>query len=169
LGHILDLLTSTALWLEEVHGLGYAVNDLKNGNIMLSRRGQFKAIDLDAYSPIFSALDKLPDFFFLAVSSLQLITRGCAWDGSTTSSAIKELLADAGAVERRLLEIWPYGDLLIQSRGRVATADITSFFALFIDDARSGKFAEDPTRFTAAIDNLIYLKRSLSTEEMVLQ
>jgi hypothetical protein len=169
LGHIMDLLTSTALWLEEVHQLGYAVNDLKNGNVMMSRRGQFKAIDLDSYSRIFSHLDKLTDFFFLAVSSLQLVTRGCAWEKSATASEIRELLADPGAVERRLLEIWPYGDLSAQSSGRVATREVAEFFAKFIDDARSGLFAEDPRRFTDAIDNLIFLKRRLSTEEMVLQ
>ena len=169
LGHIMDLLTSTALWVEEVHGLGFAVNDLKNGNVMMSRRGQFKAIDLDSYSRVFSHLDKLPDFFFLAVSSLQLVTRGCAWEKSATASEIKELLADPGAVERRLLEIWPYGDLAAQSGGRVATGEATGFFAKFIDNARSGLFAEDPAQFTAAIDALIFLKRRLSTEEMVLQ
>lgn len=169
LGHIMDLLTSTALWLEEVHSLGYAVNDLKNGNVMMSRRGQFKAIDLDSYGRIFSHLDKLTDFFFLAVSSLQLVTRGCAWDKSATSSEIKELLADPGAVEGRLLEIWPYGDLSALSGGRVTTGDVTGFFARFIDSARSGLFAEDPAQFTGAIDNLIFLKRRLSTEEMVLQ
>jgi DNA-binding helix-hairpin-helix protein with protein kinase domain len=47
----MDLLTSIVLWLEEVHALGYAVNDLKNGNLMVSRRGQLKGIDLDTYSP----------------------------------------------------------------------------------------------------------------------
>ena len=169
LGHIMDLLTSTALWLEEVHGLGFAVNDLKNGNVMMSRRGQFKAIDLDSYGRIFSHLDKLTDFFFLAVSSLQLVTRGCAWDKSATSSEIKELLADPGAVERRLLAIWPYGDLAVLSDGRVTTGDVTGFFARFIDSARSGLFAEDPAQFTNAINTLIFLKRRLSTEEMVLQ
>jgi hypothetical protein len=169
LAHIMDILTSTALWLEEVHHLGYAVNDLKNGNVMMSRRGQFKAIDLDSYSRGFSHLDKLPDFFFLAVSSLQLVTRGCGWDKSATAPEIRELLANPGAVERRLLEIWPYGDLGTQSDGRIATGDVTGFFARFIDDARSGRFAEEPQRFTDAIDTLIYLKRRLSTEEMVLQ
>ncbi len=169
LGHIMDVLTSTALWLEEVHHLGYAVNDLKNGNVMMSRRGQFKAIDLDSYSRIYSHLDKLPDFFFLAVSSLQLVTRGCGWEKSATTSEIKELLADPGAVERRLVEIWPYGDLAAHSEGRISTEDVTAFFARFIDDARSGRFAGEPQRFTDAIDTLIYLKRRLSTEEMVLQ
>ncbi|MCK9590344.1 MAG: hypothetical protein M0Q93_13425, partial [Terrimicrobiaceae bacterium] len=169
LNHALDLLTSTVLWLEEVHNLGFAVNDLKNGNVMLSRRGQFKAIDLDSYSRIYSCLDKLPDFFFLAVSSLQLVTRGSAWEKSARSSDIRALLADPGAVERRLLEVWPYGDIAVQSAGRVTTADVTRFLAGFIDDARSGRFAEDPGRFTAAIDALIFLKRRLTAEEMVLQ
>jgi hypothetical protein len=136
---------------------------------MLSRRGQFKAIDLDSYSRIFSPLDKLTDFFFLAVSSLQLVTRGCAWNKSATSSEIKELLADPGAVERRLNGIWPYGDLADRSGGRITTAEMTGFFARFIDNARTGLFAEDPTQFSSAIDSLIFLKRRLSTEEMVLQ
>ena len=169
LAHVMDLLTSTALWLEEVHSLGFAVNDLKNGNIMLSRRGQFKAIDLDSYSRIFSHLDKLPDFFFLAVSTLQLVTRGCAWEKSAASPELRQLLADPGGLGRRLFEIWPYGDLAVQSDGRLTTSDVTEFFAGFIDDARSGHFAEDPQRFTDAIDALIFLKRRLSTEEMVLQ
>lgn len=169
LSHILDLLTSTALWLEEVHHLGFAVNDLKNGNVMVSRRGQFKAIDLDSYSRIFSSLDKLPDFFFLAVSSLQLVTRGCGWEKTATTSEIKELLADPGAIEQRLHQIWPYGDLASQSGGRVATAEVIGFVAGFIDDARSGVFAENPRRFSDSIDALIFLKRRLSTEEMVLE
>lgn len=169
LSHILDLLTSKALWIEEVHGLGYAINDLKNGNVMMSRRGQFKAIDLDSYSPVFSPLDKLPDFFFLAVSALQLVARGCAWGESARTSEIKELLSNPGAIERRLNEIWPYGDLSQTSGGRVGTAEVTGFFAGFIDDARSGRFANEPGRFTRAIDALIYLKRRLSIEQMVLQ
>jgi hypothetical protein len=169
LGQIMDLLTSTVLWLEEVHHLGYAVNDLKNGNVMMSRRGQFKAIDLDSYSPVFSNLDKRPDFFFLAVSSLQLVTRGCAWESDATSTEIKSLLADADAVQNRLLQIWPYGDLEKQSDGRVSTAEVTGFFARFIDDSRSGRFSADPGLFSRAIDNLINLKRRLSTSEMILQ
>ncbi len=169
LSQILDLLTSKALWIEEVHDLGYAVNDLKNGNVMMSRRGQFKAIDLDSYSPVFTHLDKLPDFFFLAVSALQLIARGCAWDQSARSSEIRELLSSPGAIEKRLGEIWPYGDLRAVSGGRVETSEVTRFFARFIDDARSGKFASEPESFTQAIDALIFLKRRLTTEEMILQ
>ncbi len=169
LSQILDLLTSKALWIEEVHSLGFAVNDLKNGNVMMSRRGQFKAIDLDSYSRVFSHLDKLPDFFFLAVSALQLVTHGCGWNRVAGSADIKELLSDPGAVGRRLREIWAYGDLSLQSGGRVTTGEVTEFFARFIDDARSGVFANEPERFTQAINALIFLKRRLTTEEMVLQ
>lgn len=169
LSQILDLLTSKALWIEEVHALGFAVNDLKNGNVMMSRRGQFKAIDLDSYSPVFSAMDKLPDFFFLAVSTLQLIARGCAWGQAARSSEIHELLSTPGAIAARLKEIWPYGDLKPASGGRVASDEVIQFFARFIDEARSGAFASEPESFTKAIDALIYMKRRLTTEEMVLQ
>ena len=169
LSHIMDLLTSTSLWLEEVHSLGYAVNDLKNGNVMLSRRGQFKAIDLDSYSRIFSDFDKLPDFFFLAVSTLQLITRGCIWEKTPSSTEIKQLLAEEGAVKHLLNDIWPFGDLAAQSGGRVSTWEVIGFFAQFIDDARSGEFAKHPALFYKAINGLIFLKRQLTTEEMVLQ
>ena len=41
---VLDLLTSVLLWMEDVHAIGYAINDLKNGNLMMSRRGQLRAL-----------------------------------------------------------------------------------------------------------------------------
>ena len=50
LGRFLDLLTSVLLWVEEIHNLNYAVNDLKGGNIMIGRRGQLKGIDMDSYA-----------------------------------------------------------------------------------------------------------------------
>jgi len=40
---VLDLLTSVLLWLEDVHSIGYAINDLKNGNLMMSRRVSSRA------------------------------------------------------------------------------------------------------------------------------
>jgi len=164
LGQILDLLTSKALWVEEVHRLGFAVNDLKNGNVMLNRRGQFKGIDLDAYSRIHSHLDKLPDFFFLGVSVLQLVTRGCAWGKVAAAADMRQLLGDAGALERKLLDLWPFGEIA----GGGGKVEIARFFSGFVDDARSGRFAEDPARFSAAIDAIIGMKRRLAGNEMVL-
>ncbi len=73
LSQTLDLLTSILLWLEEIHQLNYAVNDLKNGNLMVSRRGQLKGIDLDSYSLIVDPLDRATDYFFLAVSLVLLL------------------------------------------------------------------------------------------------
>ncbi|HWZ91467.1 MAG TPA: hypothetical protein VNW92_21545, partial [Polyangiaceae bacterium] len=70
---VLDLLTSVLLWMEGVHEVGYAINDLKNGNLMMSRRGQLKGIDLDSYAPVHSPKDKVTDFMFLAVSVILLL------------------------------------------------------------------------------------------------
>lgn len=169
LAQTLDILTSKALWLEEVHGLGLAVNDLKNGNIMLNRRGQFKGIDLDSYSPVFSPIDKIPDFFFLAMSALQMITRNCEWNVVPDPSALKELLAEPERLERRLSAIWPYGSLENESHGRLTKGDIVHFIVGFVEDARTGRFAREPGRFSQAIDALVFKKRCLSTEEMVLE
>ena len=165
ISQMLDLLTSKALWVEEVHEIGYAVNDLKNGNVMINRRGQFKGIDLDAYSPIFSKLDKLPDFFFLAISALQLVTHRAG----TSTSGLKSMIADPGALTRHLLETWPYKDLSIQSDGRVSNAEMAEFLVSFIENSRSGHFAAEPEAFSNAIDRLIFLKRSLAREEIVLE
>src|SRR6516225_12281501 len=71
---ILDLVSSILLCLMEVHGLRYAINDLKNGNLMMSRRGQLKGIDLDSYAPVHSTRDKVTDFMFLAVSLVLLLS-----------------------------------------------------------------------------------------------
>ena len=68
-----------------------------------------------------------------------------------------------------LNDIWPFGDLAAQSGGRVSTWEVIGFFAQFIDDARSGEFAKHPALFYKAINGLIFLKRQLTTEEMVLQ
>lgn len=162
---MLDLLTSKALWVEEVHEVGYAVNDLKNGNVMINRRGQFKGIDLDSYSPIFSKLDKLPDFFFLAISALQLVTHRAG----TSTSGLKAMITDPNALTRYLLETWPYKDLSIQSDGRVSNAEMAAFLVSFIENCRSGHFAAEHDAFSEAIDRLIFLKRSLAREEIILE
>lgn len=167
LAHLLDILTSKALWVEEVHRLGFAINDLKNGNVMINRRGQFKGIDLDSYSPVFSPLDRLPDFFFLAVSGLQLITGGHSLD--LPPSGLGSPLADSRVLTAFLSKHWPYGDLAEVSDGRITAAEIVNYLVDFINLAKSGAFAEEPGRFTEAINRLISIKRLLSNEEMVLE
>ena len=164
LQQLLDILVSKVLWVEEVHALGFAINDLKNGNVMINRRGQFKGIDLDSYSPVFSHLDKLPDFFFLAISAIQLIGGNLF-----AKESLAEGHSEAGALGERLRANWAHGDMHSLSQGRLKTEDVIGFFEGFIGDARSGRFAEDPARFTQAIDTLIRIKRFLADDEIVLE
>jgi len=167
LSQTLDLLTSVLLWLEEIHHLGYAINDLKNGNLMLSRRGQLKGIDLDAYSPIFSPLDKLTDFYFLAVSLALLLVNlaDCSGDGAEINPAT---LQDSDALRRIIGNRWPLGDVANISSGRVQTPEVLDLLIELIAHGRDRTYLDNPSRFTADIDQLIYLKRRIFLEEIVL-
>lgn len=166
LADMLDLLVSKTLWVEEVHGLGFAVNDLKNGNVMINRRGQFKAIDLDAYSRIFSHLDKMPDFFFLAVSTVQLLTAG---QGDLGAGHMKSLFGDSELLRTFLREQWNFREVPAIREGRFDREELVGFLVRFVEDARTGEFSREPAAFRAAIDALILLKRRLGNQEMVLE
>jgi len=167
LSQAFDVMTSTLLWLEECHGLGFAINDLKNGNLMMSRRGQLKGIDLDTYSPIRTPLDKLPDFFFLAVTlllfALRILTNGD--DGNIRASG---LLGDMNALHTMLNGIWRFGDLSAATDGRLETKEVILWLMRIIEQSRDGTFAHEPEIFTHEIDQLIRMKRALINEEMVL-
>ena len=112
---VLDLLTSVLLWMEGVHEVGYAINDLKNGNLMMSRRGQLKGIDLDSYAPVHSPKDKVTDFMFLAVSVILLLFsapvanrgRNVPWE---------ELIESEAQLRAGLIEAWPFGNVEASQR-----------------------------------------------------
>jgi hypothetical protein len=167
LSQALDLLTSILLWLEEIHQLNYAVNDLKNGNLMVSRRGQLKGIDLDAYSLITNPMDRVTDFFFLAVSLLLLLLNikkahdepmfGC--EGLMHS---RESLRDA------LGGTWPFADVGQVSSGRVTTDQTIELLVDLIQRSRDHSYAQAPDLFTDDIDRLITLKRTIFGTEIVL-
>lgn len=167
LSQALDVITSTLLWLEEVHGLNYAINDLKNGNLMVSRNGQLKGIDLDTYSPVFTPLDKLPDFFFLAITVLLFVLRVITV-GHDEDIKASGLLSDMDALHNILREKWRFGDLEAITHGRVNSEEVIHWIMNLIDESRNGNFAHDPEKFTACIDQLIHIKRGLINEEMVL-
>jgi hypothetical protein len=167
LSQALDLITSELLWIEEVHSLGFAVNDLKNGNLMLSRRGQFKAIDLDTYSPARKPDDKRPDYFFLAVTLLLFSLRIMAGKKDASIQA-HGLLGDTAAMQKMLRSIWGYGEIANISDGRVHTHEVITWLVRTMDDARSGLFANEPVAFSQRIDDLINIKRRLTHEEMIL-
>jgi len=167
LSQFLDVMTSTLLWLEECHNLNFAINDLKNGNLMISRRGQLKGIDLDTYSPVSGPLDKLPDFFFLAVTLLLFILRVLT-AGHDENIKAGGLLGHPAELNRLLCEIWRFGDLAKITGGRVESNQIIGWILHTIENSRSGAFAHEPEMFTQSIDALIRLKRNLVNEEMVL-
>ena len=167
LSQSLDVITSTLLWLEECHGLNFAINDLKNGNLMISRNGQLKGIDLDTYSPVFTPLDKLPDFFFLAITVLLFILRVLTGEEEENIKA-SGLLSNMDALKNILVKYWRFGDLEKQTNGRVRSEEVLIWMMQLIDKSRDGTFAHEPEAFTACIDQLIHIKRGLVNEEMVL-
>jgi hypothetical protein len=166
----MDLLTSIVLWLEEVHALGYAVNDLKNGNLMVSRRGQLKGIDLDTYSPIRSATDRMPDFYFLSVSLLlYYLGLSEAQAGDVGKALDNPLLRDRDVLRSRLEAHWDDRvDVVALSDGRVRRGEVLDMLLDLVLRCRDNTYAKEPEAFSADIDRLIHLKRRLSLEEIVL-
>ncbi len=160
---LFDLLVSKMLWVEEIHRLGFAVNDLKNGNVMITRRGQFKGIDLDAYSRIFSPLDKLGDFLFLSVATAQLLTAG-----RPGAESLKNLVSDTRQLRGFLLKNWE-GEIHAATDAAPSAEDLAGFVCDFVESARCGEFSNEPETFTQSIDRLIALKRRLGNQEMVLE
>ncbi len=163
---VLDLLTSVLLWLEEVHQIGFANNDLKNGNLMMSRRGQLKGIDLDSYSKTHSPKDKMTDFMFLAVSLILLVfnapvtdrDRGVPWE---------ELIESEERLRARLVAAWPFGDVEALSQGRVSHQDLTNLVVDLVQRSRQLVYAKRPDVFGQDIARLLDLKRRLLYEEFV--
>ena len=134
LAQTLDLLTSILLWLEEVHQRDFAVNDLKNGNLMISRRGQLKGIDLDAYSPIKGTTDRVTDFFFLATSLTMLLLNLYR----TTAEPLigcEGLLQLRDALREAIQRSWAFGDVSAVSDARVETVEVIDLLVDLIERA----------------------------------
>lgn len=164
---VLDLMTSILLWVEKIHQLGYAVNDLKGGNIMISRRGQLKGIDMDSYSRVQSTYDLMADFFFLAVTLWLFLRylRGKKWRMRAKDD---RTIRDPETIRQKLINHWPFGDVEAISRGRVTRDELLDFFVDLISRCRGSTYAYEPTLFTEDINRLINLKRRVFVEEIVL-
>jgi len=162
----LDILTSVMLWLEEVHELGYAINDLKNGNLMISRRGQLKGIDLDSYSRIHTPADRATDFYFLSVSALMMLL---AREGREPSTATRDVFqSNPETLREDILANWPFGDVGRESGGRVETEDVVRFLVRLVKRCRDRSYAHEPESFREDVDGLIRMKRSIQLQEIVL-
>ncbi|RYZ05617.1 MAG: hypothetical protein EOO73_19190 [Myxococcales bacterium] len=163
---VLDLLTSVLLWLEEVHQVGFANNDLKNGNLMMSRRGQLKGIDLDSYSKTHSPKDKMTDFMFLAVSLILLVFNAPITDRDRRVPW-EELIESEERLRARLATAWPFGDVEALSQGRVSHEDLTNLVVDLVQRSRQLVYAKRPELFAQDIARLLDLKRRLLFEEFV--
>jgi hypothetical protein len=163
---VLDLLTSVLLWLEEVHRVGFANNDLKNGNLMMSRRGQLKGIDLDSYSKTHSPKDKMTDFMFLAVSLVLLVFNAPVTDRDR-HVPWEELIESEQRLRAHLAAAWPFGDVERFSQGRVARDELTDLMVDLVQRSRQLTYAKRPELFSQDIGRLLDLKRRLLFEEFV--
>lgn len=167
LPQLLDILTSILLWLEECHSLGFAIHDLKNGNLMINRNGQLKGIDLDSYAPAFSPLDKMADFVFLSVAFLMLYFNA-AKDPGEANPLSHHVLSDPAALRKLFDDQWPFESINERSGGRVSDEAIRMFFRDLVLRARTNLYGNEPGLFSSDIERLIRLKRLAFFEETVL-
>jgi hypothetical protein len=155
------------LWLEEVHHVGFANNDLKNGNLMMSRRGQLKGIDLDSYSKTHSPKDKMTDFMFLAVS-LVLLLFSAPITNRGRNVPWEELIESEERLRGGLSNAWPFGDVQAMSQGRVTREELTDLLVDLVQRSRRLVYAKQPQLFSQDIVRLMDLKRRLLFEEFVI-
>lgn len=167
LSQTMDLQTSIFLWVEKVHAMGYAINDLKNGNLMVSRRGQLKGIDLDAYSRTDSPIDKLSDFLFLS-TSLLLYLLHVSGQNQATALTVERMLRSRDALRQGMEESWAFEEVGKLSHGRVQNDDVIELLVDLITRCRTRSYLDDPSCFTDDIDRWIRLKRTIFAEELVL-
>lgn len=164
---MLDLLTSVLLWLDDVHRVGYAINDLKNGNLMMSRRGQLKGIDLDSYAPVLSPRDKVTDFMFLAVS-LVLLLFSAPVANRGFHPPWERLVESEEELRRGLAHAWPFGDVEALSSGRVHHDELSAVIIDLIHRSRNLSYTKRPESFSEDVGRLIDIKRRLVLEELVI-
>lgn len=167
LSQCLDLITSMLLWVEEIHQIGYAINDLKNGNLMVSRRGQLKGIDLDSYEPASTPAQRTPDFVFLAVT-LVILLLNVRRTGADPLAADSRLTRDYKSLRKFLNEQWSFGDVAVLSGGRTRRSDLMDLFIELVQGCRDHSFAQDPEAFTRFVDKFICVKRLTFLDEFVL-
>ena len=168
LNETIDIMVSVLLWVEKVHNLGYAINDVKTGNVMMNCRGQIKGIDLDFYQKALPLPQGfMQDFFLLSWVCLLLFINAPRKDPLPS-----ELLKDevGGALQNGedflrdvLLEKWKFADL--------SRKDANLFLDCFVDiifRSRFNTYGTKPDLFKQDINRLIYLKRLFFEREIVL-
>jgi len=168
LNETIDVMVSMLLWVEKVHGLKYAINDVKTGNVMMNCRGQIKGIDLDFYqrAPSFPQAF-MQDFFLLSWVCLLLIINAPRTEplppGLLKDNFGGALQSGANYLRDALFEEWAFADL--------SRKDAIVFLDCFVDiifRSRSNTYGTNPDLFKQDIDRLIYLKRLFFERVIVL-
>ena len=164
---VLDVLTSVLLTVDEVHQLGYSINDLKNDNLMMSRRGQIKGIDLDSFAPIVTPFDKATDFMFLAASVILFVFNAPSVR-PRPDLAWKELAESEERLRREFAIDWPLGNIELSSERRVAKQELIDLLVDLVTRCHRLVYTRQPDLFEADIARLIGIKRRLRAEEFVI-
>jgi len=168
LNETIDVMVSMLLWVEKVHGLRYAINDVKTGNVMMNCRGQIKGIDLDFYqrAPSFPQAF-MQDFFLLSWACLLLIINAPRKEplspGLLRENFGGALQSGANYLRDALFDEWAFADL--------SRKDAIVFLDCFVDiifRSRSNAYGTNPDLFKQDIDRLIYLKRLFFERVIVL-
>ena len=168
LREIIDLMVSILLWVEKVHNLGYAINDVKTGNIMINLRGQLKGIDLDFYQKMPQTPEAvMQDHFLLSWCCLFLYINApldtpFPADEMKTAYGIP-LQEGEESLKRKLLEDWVFDDLSEKQKHMFLDCLVDILFR-----ARTNEYGRNPELFELDIDRLIYLKRLFFEREIVL-
>jgi hypothetical protein len=168
LNETIDVMVSILLWIEKVHALGYAINDVKTGNIMMNCRGQIKGIDLDFYQkapPLPQAF--MQDFFLLSWACLLLFINAPRKD-SMPSELLKQDFGSAlqkgpDSLRDVLSQEWKFVDLSVNDAKEFMTA-----FVYLIFRSRANTYGENPDLFQQDINRLIHLKRLFFEREIVM-
>jgi serine/threonine protein kinase len=168
LNETIDIMVSILLWVEKVHRLGYVINDVKTGNVMMNCRGQIKGIDLDFYQRSPSLPQAfMQDFFLLSWVCLLLIINAPRKD-PLPSESLKDdfgiaLQKGADSLKDALSEEWKFVDL--------SREDAEMFLDCFLDiifRSRVNTYGKNPDLFEQDINRLIHLKRLFFEREIVL-
>jgi hypothetical protein len=168
LNETIDVMVSIFLWVEKVHRLGYSINDVKTGNIMMNCRGQINGIDLDFYQRA-PSLPKafMQDFFLLSWACLLLFINAPRKDPLPPESLKEDfglaLQSGTDFLRDALLEEWKFADL--------SRKDASLFLDCFIDiifRSRTNTYGKNPDLFEQDINRLIHIKRLFFEREIVL-
>jgi hypothetical protein len=168
LNETINVMISILLWVEKIHGLGYLINDVKTGNIMMNCRGQIKGIDLDFYQKAPSYPQAFMQDFFLLSWACLLLLINAPRKKPMPAKAIKDEFGDAlqrgaDALGDALSAHWEFTDLSGEDGKEILDCLVDVIFR-----SRDNTYGKKPDLFKQDINRLIFLKRLFFEREIVL-